>query len=190
MGRGVGVNGRRGREDSRLVAHARGGCPSGGVVHTCHMSVESTLMYLAEVSRTCALSSYSAAPSLALTTRPISLAHAATSRNEGTCRLSTGRMPGRSSLRRPAEGRKGRWCSGCAKGHAGAVHVYKPMCEGCGLKESKFGLPTEGGRRWCAGCAKAHAGVQDLAKLKATDEKTAPKKQKATDKKKAVPQKK
>ena len=90
----------------------------------------------------------------------------------------------------PGEGKKRRWCSGCAKGHAGAVDVVSKKCEGCGLKQPKFGLPAEGKRRWCSGCAKAHAGAVDITKRKAADEKAAPKTQKATDKKKAAPQNK
>ena len=53
----------------------------------------------------------------------------------------------------PAEG-KARWCSGCAKGHAGAVDVNNKKCEGCQLKHANFGLPAEGNkRRWCGDCA-------------------------------------
>ena len=55
----------------------------------------------------------------------------------------------------PAEG-KARWCSGCAKGHAGAEDVltsHSKKCEGCQLKRSNFGLPAEGKARWCSGCA-------------------------------------
>jgi hypothetical protein len=61
----------------------------------------------------------------------------------------------------PAEG-KARWCSGCAKGHAGAMDATSKKCEGCGLKRSSYGLPSEGKTRWCAGCAKAHAGAESL----------------------------
>jgi hypothetical protein len=39
----------------------------------------------------------------------------------------------------PAEG-KARWCSGCAKEHAGAVDISHKKCEGCGLKQPHFGL--------------------------------------------------
>ena len=31
-------------------------------------------------------------------------------------------------------GRKPRWCSGCAKGHAGAVEVVDKKCEDCKIK--------------------------------------------------------
>jgi hypothetical protein len=52
----------------------------------------------------------------------------------------------------PAEGKK-RWCSGCAKAHAGAVDVVSKKCEGCGLKTANYGLLSEGKRRrWCLGC--------------------------------------
>jgi hypothetical protein len=33
----------------------------------------------------------------------------------------------------PVEGRR-RWCSGCAKRHAGAVNVASKKCEGCQLE--------------------------------------------------------
>jgi hypothetical protein len=103
----------------------------------------------------------------------------------------------------PAEGKK-RWCSGCAKAHAGAVDVVSKKSEGYGLKRPNFGLPAKGKKRWCAGCAKRHtpgvvavapgptrvSGHTGHAKRKAADEKAAPKKQKATDKKKAVPKNK
>ena len=60
----------------------------------------------------------------------------------------------------PAEG-KARWCSGCAKAHAGAVNVSSKKCEGCGEKAARLGLPSDGmKRRWCGDCAPkaAHAG--------------------------------
>jgi hypothetical protein len=53
----------------------------------------------------------------------------------------------------PAEG-KVRWCSGCAKGHAGVVNVKGKKCEGCQVKYPRFGLPDGGKkRRWCGDCA-------------------------------------
>jgi hypothetical protein len=58
----------------------------------------------------------------------------------------------RSRFGLPAEETK-RWCSGCAKAHAGAVDVGTKKCEGCGLKQPSFGLPSEGKQRWCVGCA-------------------------------------
>ena len=51
-----------------------------------------------------------------------------------------------------SEGKK-RWCSGCAKGHKGAVGVKAKQCEGCRLKRLTFGLPAEGKKRWCSGSA-------------------------------------
>jgi predicted Fe-S protein YdhL (DUF1289 family) len=57
-----------------------------------------------------------------------------------------------------AEGKR-RWCSGCAKGHAGVVNIASKKCESCQLKVPSFGLPAEGKKRWCSGCAKAHAGA-------------------------------
>ena len=87
----------------------------------------------------------------------------------------------------PAEGKR-RWCSGCAKGHAGAVDVNSKKCEGCGVKAPSLGLPAEGKKRWCAGCAN-QIGVVGVAKRKAADKKAAPKKHKAADKK-AAPKKK
>ena len=41
---------------------------------------------------------------------------------------------------------KWRWCSGCAKGHAGAVDVASKKCEGCGL-EPPSGEPLWARRR-------------------------------------------
>ena len=62
----------------------------------------------------------------------------------------------------PAEGRE-RWCSGCAKAHAGAQNMRSRLkCEDCVLKQPSFGLPAEGRTRWCGGCAKAHAGARDM----------------------------
>ena len=63
----------------------------------------------------------------------------------------------------PAEGRA-RWCSGCAKAHAGARDLVNKRCEDCALKFATCGLPAEGRKRWCGGCAKAHAGAQSLSK--------------------------
>ena len=77
-------------------------------------------------------------------------------------------LPQASSLGLPVEG-KARWCSGCAKAHAGAVDIRKEKCEGCGLKHSNFGLPAEGKRRWCAGCAKGHAGAVSVSKKNCED---------------------
>ena len=49
---------------------------------------------------------------------------------------------------------KARWCSGCAKAHAGAEDLIHKKCESCGLKSANFGLPSDGAkRRWCSGCA-------------------------------------
>ena len=83
----------------------------------------------------------------------------------------------------PAEG-KVRWCSGCAKGHAGAVdlnHKNTKKCEGCGLKDPSLSLPSEGKkRRWCTDCAPVAArhGRRGRGRLAA---KNKPKKPKATD---------
>ena len=63
-------------------------------------------------------------------------------------------------------GGKARWCSGCGKGHDGAVDLVGKKCEDCGLKKAGFGLPADGKKRWCGGCAKVHAGAADLAKKK------------------------
>ena len=69
------------------------------------------------------------------------------------------KLPQAASLRLPGE-RNPRWCSGCAKAHAGAVDVASKKCEGCGLKAPSFGLPAEGKKkRWCSGCAKGHPGA-------------------------------
>ena len=83
-------------------------------------------------------------------------------RNEGEWSLES---PQASSLGLPAEG-KARWCSDCAKVHAGAVNIYKKKCEGCQLKAPNFGLPAEGKARWCGGCAKGHAGAVNVASKK------------------------
>ena len=56
-------------------------------------------------------------------------------------------------LRSSASEGKKRWCSGCAKGHAGAVGVKAKQCEGCQLKQPTFGLPAEGKKRRCFGSA-------------------------------------
>jgi hypothetical protein len=58
-----------------------------------------------------------------------------------------------------------RWCSGCAKGHAGAVNVVDKKCEECQLKIPNFGLPAEGKKRWCFGCAKGHAGAVNIKRM-------------------------
>ena len=61
------------------------------------------------------------------------------------------------------EGQKKRWCSGCAKAHAGAVDVSNKKCEGCGLKQPNFVLPSDvKKKRWCRGCAPkaAHASLR------------------------------
>jgi hypothetical protein len=68
----------------------------------------------------------------------------------------------------PAEGKK-RWCSGCAKGHAGAVDISHKKCEDCKVKYRTFGLPAEGKNRWCSGCAKGHAGAVDVSHKKCED---------------------
>jgi hypothetical protein len=61
----------------------------------------------------------------------------------------------------PGERRR-RWCSVCAKLHAGAVSAHK-KCEGCGLKTASFGLLEEGRkRRWCSACARGHEGAENL----------------------------
>ena len=41
----------------------------------------------------------------------------------------------------PAEGRE-RWCSRCAKAHAGARDIASRRCEDCKLKRPTFGLPA------------------------------------------------
>ena len=54
-----------------------------------------------------------------------------------------------------SEGKK--WCcSGCAKGHKGAVGVKTKECAGCQLKQPTFGLPAEGKK---GGAAMAAAGM-------------------------------
>ena len=64
--------------------------------------------------------------------------------------------------------KKSRWCSSCAKGHAGAVDVVGKKCEGCGLKQPSFGKPEgsggDGKMRWCVACAKGHEGVANRAR--------------------------
>ena len=60
-------------------------------------------------------------------------------------------------------GRKPQWCSGCAKGHAGAVEVVDKKCadcKRCKLMAPTFGLMSEigklggfGRRRWSTACA-------------------------------------
>ena len=41
------------------------------------------------------------------------------------------------------------------------------MCEGCGLKQPHYGLPTERKKRWCFGCAAAEGrGAVSLDKQK------------------------
>jgi hypothetical protein len=55
----------------------------------------------------------------------------------------------------PAEGKK-RWCSGCAKAHAGAVDVGNTKCEGCLLKRARIWVPSpsDGRKRpLCTDCA-------------------------------------
>ena len=42
-----------------------------------------------------------------------------------------------------------------------AVDVRSKMCEGCGVKQSSFGLLSERTKPWCSGCAKGHAGAVD-----------------------------
>ena len=64
----------------------------------------------------------------------------------------------------PAGGNKWhlRWCSGCGKGHVGAVNVKMGRvknCEGCGLKVPSLGLPADGKARWCTSCRKAQVGA-------------------------------
>jgi hypothetical protein len=55
---------------------------------------------------------------------------------------------------------RARWCSGCAKGHQGAVNTLNNKCEDCQLKHASCGVPGEGKKaRWCAGCAKGHPGA-------------------------------
>ena len=75
----------------------------------------------------------------------------------------------RSSFGLPSDRMK-RWCSGCAKGHAGAVDVSSKMCEGCGVKGASLKLPSDRMKRWCSGCAKGHAGaVNANSKKRRTD---------------------
>ena len=72
-----------------------------------------------------------------------------------------------------------RWCTGCAKGHAGAENYSaksrrggtvrtktgakfsKTKCEDCGCRGPSFSLPPAKRRRWCAPCAKTHPGAID-----------------------------
>jgi hypothetical protein len=74
--------------------------------------------------------------------------------------------------------RKRRWCRGCAKGHAGAVHLdsHQRKCVDCTKKAATYGLPAEGeggptrkgvavkSATWRAGCAKAHSGAISISK--------------------------
>jgi LSD1 subclass zinc finger protein len=53
-----------------------------------------------------------------------------------------------------------RWCSTCAKQHAGAVTVCN-LCEDCSAGRANFGLPGEKKTRWCGACRTAHAGAVD-----------------------------
>ena len=59
-----------------------------------------------------------------------------------------------------------RWCSGCAKAHAGAVNLknWNSRCEDCGLNQGHYGLESERKKRWCRPCAKAHTGAVSLQK--------------------------
>ena len=66
-------------------------------------------------------------------------------------------------------GGKARWCSGCGKGHDGAVDLVGKKCEDCGLKQPRLGLPSEGKLRWCVGCGKLHLGAVNLADMKCED---------------------
>jgi hypothetical protein len=51
--------------------------------------------------------------------------------------------------------------------YVGAENIDKRRpCEGCGLKRSSFGLPSEGKVRWCSGCGKGHAGAFYLVSKK------------------------
>lgn len=70
------------------------------------------------------------------------------------------------------EGRKVRWCHGCAKAHAGAVNKRKKMCEGCGVKSGSYGDPNPEDRRkrWCSGCARQHPEAVLKAKKKLCEE--------------------
>ena len=43
----------------------------------------------------------------------------------------------------------------CEGRGAANLDQQRKMCEGCGLKTPKYGLPAERKRRWCAGCAAA-----------------------------------
>jgi hypothetical protein len=74
------------------------------------------------------------------------------------------------AVKQPAFGlppdRTKRWCSGCAKGHAGAVDFKNKTCEDCAVKQPAFGLPPDRTRRWCSGCAKGHAGAVDARHMK------------------------
>ena len=71
-----------------------------------------------------------------------------------------------------AEGRKVRWCHGCAKAHAGAVNKHKKMCEGCGVKSGIYGDPDPEDRRkrWCTGCAHQHPEAVLKTKKKLCEE--------------------
>ena len=58
-----------------------------------------------------------------------------------------------------------RWCSGCAKSHAGSVQQSREnrkKCEDCGLKVPSFGLESERKVRWCHRCSETHAGSVSL----------------------------
>ena len=73
------------------------------------------------------------------------------------------------ALKVPSFGMKGkrptkRWCSGCAKAHAGAVSVSQhKRCEDCDLNLPSLGMQDERKKRWCSGCAKAHAGAVSIS---------------------------
>ena len=68
----------------------------------------------------------------------------------------------------PSEKKK-RWCTRCAKGHAGAVNMAQKQCEECGLRQASSGLPSDLQKRWCAGCAKAHTGAVNIKHKKCED---------------------
>ena len=67
------------------------------------------------------------------------------------------------------EGQK-RWCSGCAKAHAGAEDLTKKKCESCGLKKPNLGPPSKGKKRQCAVCARKAARLDDAGSPEAKAE--------------------
>jgi hypothetical protein len=47
-------------------------------------------------------------------------------------------------------------------GGGGVPLKNRQMCEGCGLKQSKYGLASEGKTWWCAGCGAAKGAVKPI----------------------------